>query len=170
MVDIAVEHGLQVTLAEDEQAVCTFGAYGADESFGDGVHTRCLRSGEQHVDANSRLGFLSSASNALASGRRCHGIDRDWSTSKNSVTITPPLRAAGMGKDVISGRESLVAVDGERENFHRFARATPAARRHARRVTRRYDLQVTASLHDFAVSCPDQPRPGNNSLIRLICP
>jgi hypothetical protein len=52
MVDIAVEHGLQVTLAEDEQAVCTFGAYGADESFGDGVHTGCLRSGEQHVDAD----------------------------------------------------------------------------------------------------------------------
>jgi hypothetical protein len=97
-----------------KQAVCTFGAYGADESFGDDVHTGCLRSREQHVDANSRLGFLSSASNALAFGRRCHGIERDWSTSKNSVTITPPLRPAAMGKDVISGRKSRVPVDGER--------------------------------------------------------
>jgi hypothetical protein len=45
------------------------------------------------------------------------------------------LRAAGMGKDVIGGRESLVAVGGERENFHRSARAPPATRRHAGRVT-----------------------------------
>jgi hypothetical protein len=40
-----------------------------------------------------------------------------------------------MGKDVIGGRESLVAVGGERENFHRSARAPPATRRHAGRVT-----------------------------------
>jgi hypothetical protein len=49
------------------------------------------------------------------------------------------LRAAGMGKDVISGRESLVAAGGERENFHRFSRVSPATRRHAGHVTRSYD-------------------------------
>jgi hypothetical protein len=36
------------------------------------------------------------------------------------------LRAAGIGEDVIDGRASLVAGDGERENFHRSARALPA--------------------------------------------
>ena len=41
------------------------------------------------------------------------------------------LRAAGIGEDVIGGRGSLVAGDGERRNFHRSARAPPATRRHA---------------------------------------
>ena len=35
---------------------------------------------------------------------------------------------------------SLVADDGERENFHRSARAPPATRRHAGRITCRYDI------------------------------
>ena len=35
---------------------------------------------------------------------------------------------------------SLVADDGERENFHRSARAPPATRRHAGHVTRCYDI------------------------------
>lgn len=33
------------------------------------------------------------------------------------------LPAAGIGEDVIGGRVSLVAGDGEGENFYRFARA-----------------------------------------------
>ena len=49
------------------------------------------------------------------------------------------LRAAGIGEDVIGGRASLVADDGERENFHRSARALPATRRHAGHITCRYD-------------------------------
>jgi hypothetical protein len=36
------------------------------------------------------------------------------------------LRAAGMGKDVTDGRESLDAVDGEREDVHRSGRVLPA--------------------------------------------
>ena len=48
------------------------------------------------------------------------------------------LRAAGIGEDVIGGRASLVAGDGERENFHRSARALPAARGHAEGITCRY--------------------------------
>jgi len=38
------------------------------------------------------------------------------------------LRAAAIGEDVIGGRVSLAAEDGERRNFHRSARAPPAAR------------------------------------------
>jgi len=45
-----------------------------------------------------------------------------------------------MGEDVIGGRVSLVAEDGERENFHRSVRALPAARGHAGRITCRYDI------------------------------
>jgi hypothetical protein len=45
------------------------------------------------------------------------------------------LRAAGVDEDVIGGRESLVAGDGERRNFHRSARALPAARRHTGGIT-----------------------------------
>src|SRR5579875_1428656 len=37
-----------------------------------------------------RSGFFSSASSAVAYGRRCHGTDRDLSMSKNSATICPP--------------------------------------------------------------------------------
>jgi hypothetical protein len=40
-------------------------------------------------------------------------------------------RAARVGEDVIGGRASLVADDGERENFHRSARVPPATSRHA---------------------------------------
>ena len=49
------------------------------------------------------------------------------------------LRAAGIGEDVIGERASLVAGDGERENFHRSARTLPATRRHAGHINRRYD-------------------------------
>ena len=52
----------------------------------------------------------------------------------------------------MSGRESLEADDGERRNFHRFARAPPATRRHAGHISPTATSQVTASLHDFAVS------------------
>jgi hypothetical protein len=45
-----------------------------------------------------------------------------------------------------------VAGGGERRNFHRSARALPAARRHTGGITCRYDTQVTAPVHDFAVS------------------
>jgi hypothetical protein len=48
------------------------------------------------------------------------------------------LRAAGIGEDVIGGRESLVAGHGECRNFHRSARAPPASRGHAGRITHRY--------------------------------
>jgi hypothetical protein len=68
------------------------------------------------------------------------------------------LRTAGIGKDDIGGRVSFVAGDGERENFHRSARALPAAREHTRPVNRRYEQQVTASIQDFAVSLP-RPTP-----------
>ncbi len=45
-----------------------------------------------------------------------------------------------MQEDVIGGRASFVADDGERENFHRSARALPATRGHAARPTRCYDI------------------------------
>ena len=50
------------------------------------------------------------------------------------------LRAAGIGEDVIGGRVSLVAGDGERENFHRSALALPATHRHAGHITCYYDI------------------------------
>src|SRR5207248_5700733 len=50
------------------------------------------------------------------------------------------LRAAGIGEDVIGGRVSFVAEDGERRNFHRSVRALSAARGHAGRITCRYDI------------------------------
>ena len=49
------------------------------------------------------------------------------------------LRAAGIGEDVIGGRVSLAAGDGERENFHCSARVLPATRKHAGHISRRYD-------------------------------
>jgi hypothetical protein len=49
------------------------------------------------------------------------------------------LRAAGIGEDVIGGRASLAAEDGERRNFHRSARTLPAARGHAGPVSHRHD-------------------------------
>jgi hypothetical protein len=57
-----------------------------------------------------------------------------------------------MGEDVIGGRVSLKADDGECENFHRSARASPATRGHAGRFTYRYDIAGHSLLHDFAVS------------------
>ena len=57
-----------------------------------------------------------------------------------------------MGEDDMSGRESLGADDGERENFHRSARAPPATRRHAWHITAITTPQARASLQDFAVS------------------
>jgi hypothetical protein len=45
-----------------------------------------------------------------------------------------------MGEDVIGGRVSLVADDGERENFHRSAQASPATCGHAGRFTHSYDI------------------------------
>ena len=47
---------------------------------------------------------------------------------------TGQLRAAGIGEDVIGGRVSLVAEDGQRRNFHRSFRAPPVARGHAGRI------------------------------------
>ena len=56
-----------------------------------------------------------------------------------------------MGEDGIGGRASLGADDGERENFHRSARAgpcpPPADTPHALPVV--MTSQVTPSLHDF---------------------
>ena len=62
------------------------------------------------------------------SGTRARRSSRYW------------LRAAVIGKDVIGGRVSLVAEDGERENFHRSVRALPAAPGHAGHITCRYDI------------------------------
>jgi hypothetical protein len=45
-----------------------------------------------------------------------------------------------MDEDVMSGRASLVADDGKRENFHRSARTPPATCRHAGHLTRCYDI------------------------------
>jgi hypothetical protein len=56
-----------------------------------------------------------------------------------------------MDEDVIGGRASLVA-DGERENFHRSARTLPAIRATPDTSPVVTISQVTASLHDFAVS------------------
>jgi hypothetical protein len=83
------------------------------------------------------------------------------------------LRAAGMDEDVIGGRVSLVAVDGERENFHRSARASPATCGHAGHFTRCHltcdrlvravadqlsrDVEV-ASVHDPSGGCSARSR------------
>ncbi len=75
------------------------------------------------------------------------------------------LRAAGIGEDVIGGRVSLVAGDGERENFHRSARTLPAARGHAGRISRRYDTtghSLNSRLCRVPGACPariPEPRP-----------
>jgi len=45
-----------------------------------------------------------------------------------------------MDEDVIGGRVSLVAEDGECRNFHRSVRALPASRGHAGHITCRYDI------------------------------
>jgi hypothetical protein len=58
------------------------------------------------------------------------------------------LRAVGIGEDVIGGRVSLAAEDGERRNFHRSARTLPAARGHADHVNHRY----RTAGHNFAGS------------------
>ena len=63
------------------------------------------------------------------------------------------LRAAPMGEDVIGGRASLVAGDGERENFHRSARALPATRRHAGHISRYYD-NPRSQPHFTTLPCP----------------
>ncbi len=57
-----------------------------------------------------------------------------------------------MDEDVIGGRASLVAGDGERRNFHRSARAPPATTDTPDTSPDVTTSQVTASLHDFAVS------------------
>jgi hypothetical protein len=68
--------------------------------------------------------------------------------------------AAGsrIGKDVIGGRVSLVADDGERENFHRSARALPATRRHAGHITCRYGTPGH-SLNSRLCRVPDPGSP-----------
>jgi hypothetical protein len=63
-----------------------------------------------------------------------------------------------MGKDVIGGRESLVAGDGERENFHRSVRALPAARRHAGHVIRCYDSAGHSLISGLCRIPGDLPR------------
>jgi hypothetical protein len=57
-----------------------------------------------------------------------------------------------MEEDVIGGRESLGAGDGERENFHRSARALPAAADTPGISSPPTAPQVTALIQDFAVS------------------
>jgi hypothetical protein len=52
---------------------------------------------------------------------------------------------------------SLAAEDGERRNFHRSARSLPAARRRAGHISSITTSQVTASIHDFAVSLGSGP-------------
>jgi len=76
------------------------------------------------------------------------------------------LRATGIGKDVIGGRASLGAGDGERENFHRSARAPPATRRHAGHLIRRYDT-AGHSLHSGLCRIPARwPRPSKRARCR----
>ena len=68
------------------------------------------------------------------------------------------LRAAGMDEDVMSGRASLVADDGECENFHRSARAPPATRRHAGHLTRCYDIAAHSLISRLCrVPAPASP-------------
>jgi hypothetical protein len=76
-----------------------------------------------------------------------------------------------MEEDVIGGRGSLVADDGERRNFHRSVRAPPATRGHAGHITRRYDTaghSLTSRLcrvpgrraeEAFSIADPDEDRP-----------
>ena len=54
----------------------------------------------------------------------------------------------------MSGRESLGAGDGERRNFHRSARAPPAACGHAGAINRRYDT-AGHSLNSRLCRVPD---------------
>jgi hypothetical protein len=70
------------------------------------------------------------------------------------------LRAAGIGEDVIGGQASLVAGNGERENFHRSARALPATRRHAGHITCRYGTPGH-SLNSRLCRVPGTPRPSS---------
>ena len=71
----------------------------------------------------------------------------------SALTDVQPVSAPAdlVGEDDMSGRESLGADDGERENFHRSARAPPATRRHAGHITAITTPQARASLQDF---CP----------------
>src|SRR5205814_386591 len=65
------------------------------------------------------------------------------------------LRAAAMGEDDIGGRVLAAgdaAGDGERENFHRSDRAPPAAAETPESSPAATTSQVTALIHDFAVS------------------
>jgi len=55
------------------------------------------------------------------------------------------------------GRPSWQAMASVK-NFHRSARAPPAARRHAGHINRHYKAQATASINDFAVSLASHPR------------
>jgi hypothetical protein len=48
----------------------------------------------------------------------------------------------------------LVAGDGERRELPSFRPGPSAARGHAGRITRRYDIAGQPSIHDFAVSLP----------------
>ena len=56
-----------------------------------------------------------------------------------------------MDEDVIGGRVSLGAEDGERGNFHRSVRALPAAPGHAGHITCRYDIAGHSLNEAFAV-------------------
>ena len=85
------------------------------------------------------------------------------------------LRAAGIGEDGIGGRASLVAGDGECRNFHRSARAPPAARRHAGHITHHYDTaghSLTSRLCRVPGSGPGQLifRKRSSGAVPVACP
>ena len=73
-----------------------------------------------------------------------------WASSSRRYWLRA---AAGMGEDDIGGRASLVADDGERENFHRSARALPVTRRHAGHISRYYD-NPRSQPHFTTLPCP----------------
>jgi hypothetical protein len=52
VLDVGVEHMVEVPAAGDENPVGALAADGGDPPLGDRVHPRCLRRGEHHVDAD----------------------------------------------------------------------------------------------------------------------
>jgi hypothetical protein len=78
-------------------------------------------------------------------------VRNHWRCRRPGLKVTC-LRAAGMGEDVIGGRASLVADDGDCECFHRSARALRATRRHAGHPTRCYDIAGQSLTSYLAVS------------------
>ena len=79
------------------------------------------------------------AAHAKAASDRMTTLPCPWSGTWARRSSRYWLRAAAIGEDVIGGRASLTAEDGECRNLHRSARTLPAARGHAGRITCRYD-------------------------------